>query len=153
MTTRFTSLIVCLLLASCAARQPVAPIVLPGSAAGVHGTMLRYEPQPNKNTLGYWVNVDDYATWEVAVERGGVYDVEVLQGCGTGQGGSEVAVSVAGQTLRFTVLDTGHFQNFVPRIVGRVKLSQGTHTLAVRPVTKAKDAVMDLRQVTLLRVR
>jgi hypothetical protein len=74
----------------------------------------------------------------------------VLQGCGTGQGGSEVEVEVGGQVLRFTVEDTGGFQNFKARTIGNVKIEKpGRYTLTVRPRTKAKAAVMDLRQVML----
>ena len=63
-------------------------------------------------------------------------------------------VIVAGQTLSFTVEDTGNFQNFKVREIGQVKLEKaGRHTLTVRPRSKAKAAVMDLRQVTLLRVK
>jgi hypothetical protein len=48
------------------------------------------------------------------------------------------------------VEDTGHFQNFKARTIGTVKFEQpGRYTLTVRPRTKAKAAVMDLRQVTL----
>lgn len=149
MTRTIAAILGLLLGVGCAASPPV---VLHSREANVHGTMLRYEPQPHKNTLGYWVNAEDYATWEVAVPRGGTYEVQVLQGCGPGQGGSEVAVSIDGQSLAFIVQDTGHFQNFVPRVIGRVKLDAGSHTLTVKPVTKAHHAVMDLRQVTLRRV-
>ena len=76
--------------------------------------------------------------------------MEVLQGCGRGQGGSEVEFAVAGQTLKLTVEDTGGFQNFKAREIGNVTLDKpGRYTLVVRPNTKAKAAVMDLRQVVL----
>ena len=59
-------------------------------------------------------------------------------------------VEVAGQTLAFTVEDTGGFQNFKARAIGTVRLdTPGRYTLAVKPRTKAKNAVMDLRAVTL----
>jgi arylsulfatase A-like enzyme len=125
-------------------------IPLPARTADVHGTQLRYEPLPHKNTLGFWTRVEDYASWEFTVTKPGTFTVEVLQGCGTGQGGSEVAVEVGDQRLTFTVEDTGGFQQFKPRAVGTVTIgSAGRHTLAVRPRTKAKAAVMDVRQVTL----
>jgi hypothetical protein len=112
--------------------------------------MLRYEPLPHKTTLGYWVNKDDWASWEFTVATPGTFTVEVLQGCGKGQGGSEVEVAVGDQVLKFTVEDTGHFQNFKPRDVGTVEIEKaGRHTLAIKPRTKAAAAVMDVRQVTL----
>jgi arylsulfatase A-like enzyme len=125
-------------------------IRLPARHARVHGTQLRYEPLPHKDTLGYWTNAEDKASWELTVTKPGTFTVEVLQGCGTGQGGSEVEVQVAEKVLRFTVEDTGGFQRFKARAIGSVKIDKpGRYTLTVRPRSKAKAAVMDLRQVVL----
>jgi hypothetical protein len=118
--------------------------------ATVHGSKLQYEHNPKKNTLGYWVNVDDWAHWEFANSAAGDFDIEILQGCGKGQGGSKVELRVAGKTLPFVVEETGHFQNFEPRIIGRVNLAAGDVRLEVRPIEKARNAIMDLRQIRLI---
>jgi len=111
---------------------------------------LRYEPLPHKNTLGFWTRAEDQAEWEFTVTKPGRFEVVIHQGCGTGQGGSTVEVEVAGQKLGFTAEDTGHFQNFVPRSIGRVSIdAAGKHRLTIRPLMKAKAAVMDVRQVEL----
>ena len=115
--------------------------------AQVHGEKLRYEPQPMKRTLGFWVNESDWADWTFDVAKAGKYEVEVLQGCSGG--GSEVAVEVAGQKLAFTVENTGAFQHFILRTIGVIDLPAGRQTLAVKPQSKKGGAVMDLRQVTL----
>ena len=78
-----------------------------------------------------------------------MYEIEVLQGCGKGNGGAEVEVSVGEQHVRFTVEDTGHFQNFVARQIGKLTLAAGKQTLTVKPITKPGGAVMDLRQIVL----
>ncbi len=125
-------------------------VTLPAKTAEIHGVQVRYEPLPHKNTLGFWTRVEDWVSWEFTLDRPGTYTVAILQGCGKGQGGSAVELAVAGQTLRTTVLDTGHFQNFQLRDVGRVELDQpGRFTLTVRPKSKPGVAVMDLRAVTL----
>jgi arylsulfatase A-like enzyme len=125
-------------------------ITLAARTAEVHGLQLRYEPLPHKNTLGFWTRVEDHAEWEFTITKPGRFEVVVHQGCGTGQGGSTVDVEVAGEKLSFTVEDTGHFQNFVPRSIGTVALDgAGKHRLVIRPRTKAKAAVMDVRQVEL----
>jgi arylsulfatase A-like enzyme len=126
-------------------------ITLPARTADVQGVQLRYEPLPHKDTLGYWTRVKDWARWEFELTRPGAYTVEVLQGCGAGQGGSMVWVTVAGRTLTFTVEDTGHFQNFKKRTIGTVKFDQpGRYTLTVKPQSKPPvGAVMDLRSVVL----
>lgn len=121
--------------------------------ATVHSTKLQYEHNPKKNTLGYWVNESDWAHWEFANSAAGDFDIEVLQGCGTGQGGSDVEVRVGGKSFPFVVEDTGHFQNFQPRVIGRVSLGEGAQRLEIRPVKKAKTAVMDVRQIRLLPVK
>ena len=145
-----------------------AAIVLHARDVTIHGKTVRYEPEPHKNTIGYWSDATDWVSWDFDVAEPGTYTVEVLQGCGAGSGGAEVeiiAVSSAGdeagppgdaedkseQRLEFTVEDTGHFQNFVAREVGAFTFDAvGTRcTLSVKPKTKPGVAVMDLRQVTL----
>lgn len=125
-------------------------VTLAAHDAVTHGKMLRYEPQPHKNTVGYWINEDDWCEWSFFVDKAGRFDIHVLQGCGKGQGGSEVAVRVADQSIRFTVEDTGHFQNFKDRTVGAVSLPEpGVFTLSLRPLSKAAKAIMDVRRVRL----
>ncbi len=125
-------------------------VTLPGRTAQVHGVQLRYEPLPHKNTLGFWTRADDWASWDFTITRPETFAVEVLQGCGKGQGGSVVELALGGQMLSFTVQDTGHFQNFKARNVGTVTIDKaGRHTLTVKPGKKAAAAVMDLRSVVL----
>jgi arylsulfatase A len=139
-----------------------AAIVLHARDVTIHGKTVRYEPEPHKNTIGYWSDVTDWVSWDFDVPAPGAYAVEVLQGCGAGSGGSEVELTATAasavasaatgpqQRLTFTVEDTGHFQNFVPRDVGTFTFdAPGRYTLAVKPKTKPGVAVMDLRQVTL----
>ena len=127
-------------------------VILPAHEAMTHGENLRYEPQPHKNTVGYWTNVEDWCSWRFHLDEAGRYDVQILQGCGKGHGGSDVAVSVGEEKVTFTVEDTGHFQNFRSRKVGQMQLSAGVQTLAIKPINKAKAAVMDVREVRLIRI-
>ena len=117
--------------------------------ARVHAKTMRYEPQPNKNVLGYWTNAADWADWEFDAPAAGKYEVEIQQGCGAGSGGAKVAVEVNGQTLEFIVQETGHFQQMITRNIGTVNLTAGKQILSVRPQTKPGAAVMDLRRVVL----
>lgn len=126
-------------------------ILLHSKTAQVHGVMLRYEPAVHKNTLGFWVNEKDWASWEFEVTKPGKFKIEVLQGCGTGQGGSDVAVHVGEKKFPFVVEDTGGFQMFKPRVIGEVEIAKaGRHALEIRVVKKAKSAVMDVRQIRLI---
>ena len=118
-----------------------------------HGEKLRFEPQPHKNTVGYWVNTEDWCEWHFTAKPGD-YKVYIWQGCGTGQGGSEVGVASGNTTVKFIVEDTGHFQNFKQREIGVLKLNDtGDYKLRLKPIKKAKNAVMDVRRIKLVPVR
>jgi arylsulfatase A-like enzyme len=126
-------------------------ITLPASTAEVHGLMLRYEPLPHKNTLGFWTLADDWASWEFEVRKPGSFAVEALVGCGKGSGGSTVEFRIEGQVLTLNVPVTGGFQTFAPQALGRLTIDRpGRHRLEVRATSKPGLAVMDLRQVKLI---
>jgi hypothetical protein len=124
-------------------------ILLHAKDVTIHGTTVRYEPKPEKNTIGFWTKKEDWVSWDFVVKKAGKFHVLALQGCGKGSGGAEVEFSVAEQTLKMTVEDTGGFQKFVERDLGTVDLKAGKDTLSVKPQTKPHGAVMDLRQVQL----
>lgn len=125
-------------------------IVLAARDAIVHGEKLQFEPLDHKNTVGYWVNPADWAEWTFATEQSGEWEVEIFQGCGTGQGGSDIRLNVAGQPLDLKVQETGHFQNFRWRSAGRVTVAEaGMHTLELRCIKLANFAVMDVREIRL----
>ena len=137
------------------AAQPVPQmadrrIFLHARDATIHGSTVRYEPEPHKNTIGYWTKAEDWVSWEFEANDPGTFSVEILQGCGTGSGGSDVEFAVDDQRWRVTVEETGGFQNFVTRTIGRLKVERpGRYTLTVKPRRKPGLAVMDLRAVTL----
>jgi len=128
---------------------PKGGLQLPASLAEVHGSMLRYEPPPHKNTLGYWTRAEDRVSWDVQVEKPGEFRVILRYGCGNGSGGSEVDITIAGKTLPFTVKETGGFQNWQEADLGTAALPAGRQTLSIRPKTKKGAAVMDVQTVRL----
>lgn len=131
-------------------------VSLPAHFAVTHGEKLRFEPQPHKNTIGYWTVPTDWAAWALEVKAGGTFGVDILQGCGTNQGGSlvEVRISQADQVIdqiSFEVEETGHFQNFKQRRIGTLSLpDSGKYQLEIRPQKLANKAVMDVREVKLV---
>jgi hypothetical protein len=128
-------------------------ILLPAKYASTHGEKLRFEPQPHKNTVGYWANEKDFAEWTFVSEKIGEYEVDILQGCGKGHGGSQVKLQVGDQSLDFVVEETGHFQNFIWRTLGSIKLvasdAKEPARLTLTPQTKPGGAVMDVRAIRL----
>jgi hypothetical protein len=136
------------------AREPIkqaedGTILLHAKDVTIHGTTVRYEPKPEKNTIGYWTKKEDWVSWDFVATKGGKFEVTILQGCGKGSGGAEVEFIVGEQKLKTVVEDTGGFQNFVSRAIGTIELPAGAYTLSVKPLSKPGVAVMDLRSVTL----
>jgi hypothetical protein len=128
-------------------------ILLPAKFAATHGNKLRFEPQPHKNTVGYWSDEHDTASWSFQCYEPGAYEIDILQGCGKGHGGSTVTLSIADQSIDFVVEETGHFQNFIWRTLGSVSLKNcspnETSSLRLTPQTRPGGAVMDVRAIRL----
>lgn len=128
-------------------------INLPAKFATTYGEKLRFEPQPHKNTVGYWVVEKDFAEWHFASPKPEAYDVEIFQGCGKGHGGSDIEIQIADQKVPLKILDTGHFQNFQWRSMGRIQVPAGDDvTLKLVAIRKAAGAVMDCREIRLIPV-
>ncbi len=149
---------------------------LDANQAQTSGTKLRFEPQSYKNTVGYWVDSNDFAWWDLELPKAGKFNLEILQGCGAGQGGSLVEIrfielpakasdstlskvqnnETPGQLIastEFEVEETGHFQNFRWRHLGEVELkAESAIRLEIRVKKIAKNAVMDVRQIMLVRL-
>jgi arylsulfatase A-like enzyme len=124
--------------------------LLDAKDAVVHGTRLRYEGEPVKDTLGYWTQPEDWAEWTVDVRAAGRYDAIVLAGCGAGSGGAEVELRVGEAKVRFRGEVTGHFQRFVPRSVGTVTIAApGKTSVSIHALAKPGPAVLDVRRVLL----
>ena len=153
-------------------------VMMHSSTADVFGTMLRYEPLPNKDTLGFWVCQEDWASFEFTITKPGRFRLVPHVGCGTNGGslvhfevtptpsallsggrkspGSSPDDSVGStaaperQLLTLTVPATGGFQKFVPQDLGEVTLTKpGRYTLSIKPQKKEGVAVMDVRRVEL----
>lgn len=125
-------------------------IVLEAKSATTWSETMRYEPKPEKNCLGYWTSEDDFAEWQFDVVKPGRYKVTVVHGCGTGNEGSEVAVKLGTQELKFTTQDTGGFQNWQEVQVGEIEIkNSGLQRLVIDPVNKVNKAVLDVHKVLL----
>jgi hypothetical protein len=125
-------------------------IVLEASSATTWSENMRFEPKSEKNCLGFWTSEDDFAEWDFEVTKPGRYKVTVVHGCGTGNEGSEVAVKLGEQELKFNVKDTGGFQKWSEEQVGEVEIKKpGKMRLVIDPVSKAKSAVLDVNKVVL----
>jgi hypothetical protein len=126
-------------------------VILHARNATIHGVKAQYHPEPHVDAVAFWTEPSDWVSWTFNVKTPGRFDVELMEACANGQGGSEVEVSVGDRTIRSVIPETGGWQRFQSRVIGEVELSRtGEFRLAIKPLRKAGDAVMDLRQVRLV---
>jgi hypothetical protein len=149
--------------AATATHQADGSFWLAASQGRCAGRLLRYEPQPHKNTIGYWADAKDRVFWSLDLKQPGKFSVAILQGCGQGQGGSRMQLSIdpaeatptsqSTARLPFVVEETGHFQNFQWRHIGLWEpTTEGTYRLEIAVEEMAKGAAMDVRAVHLIRL-
>jgi hypothetical protein len=121
------------------------------------GEKLRYEPQPFKNTVGFWIEQSDAAVWQCQIQEAGWYSVAILQGCGHGQGGSQGNIIFFKKGSKIdsatcVIKETGHFQNFEWVHGGHVFLGEvGDYTVHIQPEHIRGKAFGDIRAVSIVR--
>jgi alpha-L-fucosidase len=120
--------------------------LLRAADADLHGESIRYASEAD--SIGFWTNLDDWASWPLAVPADGTHRVTVTYGCDNDSGG-EFVVSVGDEELHATTEPTGGWHNRVTKPIGSIKLPAGTTELAIRLKTKRGIAVMDLVKVAL----
>lgn len=116
------------------------------------GEKLRFEPQPHKNTIGYWTIPTDSVTWQISIDQPGAFNVGVLQGAAKNGGGVARLTLVQGDevidSLEFPARVTGHFQNFQWQHAGVLNVAEsGDYQVKVEAVKIDKVALMDVRQI------
>jgi hypothetical protein len=125
-------------------------IELLAKSATAYAKMMRYEPKPEKNCLGFWTDAEDWVEWVFDVTTPGTFSVDLTYGCGSGSEGSRVAILIDDQSHEFVVEDTGGFQSWKSVTIGQAKLELiGEHRLAVVVLEKKGNAVMDVQRIVL----
>ena len=131
------------------AQSPDGSVSLRARRAALHGGTIKYEAG-DKDAVGYWTEGSDWVSWDFTVTRPGEFTVEVTFACTGSSAGSEYVVTVGEQKLTGKVESTGSWANFTKKELGKVKLDKaGRYVLAVKPTSKPKVGVMNLKSITL----
>jgi alpha-L-fucosidase len=127
-------------------QQPDSTVTLPAFLSEVHkaatGPHLSFD---SRGVAEKWLNKDEWLSWDFRVVRPGEFDVVLVtseQKYGRGwEGGHQVAIEAAGQTLRGEVKEDGKEENptnpywpYVISRMGRVRVDRaGKYTLTLKP--------------------
>jgi alpha-L-fucosidase len=123
-------------------------VQLAASEASIHGHTARYEQGSGKDNIGYWVNAQDWVSWDFTLGAPGKFDVELAVACEPGSAGSRVVIAVGDQKVSGTVESTGAWNKFETRKLGTIHLGKaGRNTLTVKAETMPHGAVMNLKSV------
>jgi len=146
------------------------PVVLPAHQAYLTGGVKFYEGHGwAHDWITNWRSGSDVIHWDVDVRFGGEYEVSLRYVCGEADLGSTVRVAVGDQSVegkidRATPTEPLPMRDTIPRkeapvmdwgtvVLGRVQLSEGATTLRIQGVPRGGRPIMDLKAVTLAKVK
>ena len=113
-----------------------------------HGPHLRLESHPGNLRLGFWFDINAFATWDYVATRPGRYDVELTYALDGGA--SDIAIQVGDKLLKANIKPTGSWWRYVTVPIGRVHVdAAGKRTITVRCLKKTAVAAMNLKAVIL----
>jgi hypothetical protein len=124
--------------------------VLSAKQAKLLGTKAAYEEATN--SIGYWVDPADQVGWIIDIRERGTYTLSLTYACDQASEGSQVEISVAGESKLFNVTSTGSWQTFKEVALDTVSLvTPGLAQVRVSVRSMPKGAVMNLREIKLVR--
>ncbi len=127
-------------------QAPDGTIALPASEATLHGGGLQYESGPERDNIGFWLNPEDWVSWDFKVTKPGTFKVTAQVAA---MAKSAVTVSLGEQTLKPATPSTGNYGKFETVEVGTLSIAAaGKATLAVKPVAQGWQPI-NLKSITL----
>jgi putative heme-binding domain-containing protein len=126
-------------------------LALLAAQAEIFGGEIMFESNSPYRNIGYWHGLDDFAGWQVQLERPGRFEVYLDHACAQDSAGNGFRFEGAEPTLRGTVSSTGQWSNYRALRIGTIELSAGRSYLTLRYDGERKaHALLDLRGVHLI---
>ena len=136
-------------LAATLVQEKDGTIRLSAADAEVIGENAKIEGGKELN-IGFWTNVNDFAQWQVRVDKPGAFEVEVTYACDTNSGDSEYVVVIGNQAVVGKTEVTGSWTSYRTVSLGGIRINDpGVLNAMVRGLRKPGLAVMNLRSVVL----
>ena len=122
-------------------------ITLKASDAKLVGSNIQFEK--DKDCVGYWVERDEYPSWQFKLERPGKFKISIDQACMNSDAGNEYIVVIGDKELHGKVAATGSWTNFKTVELAEVTLAKAGVVDVKVKVMKQKQgsALMNLRSV------
>jgi alpha-L-fucosidase len=129
-------------------------LTLKATDAEIVGSTARLETKTGGvSNIGFWSNVKDRVEWTAKVTQPGTFEVELNYACAPNCGGEFIVVAGT-QKLSATLAATKDWSDFSTAKIGQLKLeATGPITIAIQPVKKQGEGLMNLRAVKLSPVK
>jgi len=124
-------------------------IELPSNAATLRGKQLRYESE--RDSLGFWRNVDDFAVWQFKIDQVGSYQLQIQYACQLNEAGGKFEVRLGDGSDHWiaAVESTGKWDRYERKTLATIDLELGTYRISVH----SKKEVGPLMKLRSLRIR
>ena len=114
-------------------------ILLPASEARTHGEQIRYESGHQRDNIGFWLNPEDWADWDIAVSRPGRFE---LAADIAAPAATSIQIAVGTQKVVGKLPATGDYGKFQEVSLGRISIaSSGKATVKLQAVKEGWNAV------------
>jgi len=135
--------------------QPDGSYNLTAKEAAINGDTARSELSANIEDIGYWTNIKDTVSWDIAVPaaQAGQYTIALEFACIPESAGGAYAITVDGSkqlAVTGTVDVTANWDTFkIVGVPGILTLPKGKATVRIAPRTMPLLGIMNLRRITL----
>ncbi len=125
-------------------------IVLPAHSSRIDGVKLAYMPE--WDALGFWRDTDQ-AAWDLEQVKAGTYDVFMEWSVALEHAGNPFVLESGNHRLESSVESSGAWDVYRIKKIGQIELEQGAQAITLKPNGSFKSALMDLRELRLVRTR
>jgi alpha-L-fucosidase len=121
-------------------------LVLAANEATLRGSTIQYEEGSERNSLGFWTNPEDYATWDVKIQKPGKFEVSV-EAAATGK--SALAFGAGEKSVQGPIPATGDYGKFRSMKLGTIELGSTGKTVFSLKAVKDGWQPVNVRSVRL----
>jgi alpha-L-fucosidase len=94
-------------------------LILVASEATLRGKTIRYEEGSERNSLGFWTDPADFATWDAKIQKPGKFEVSV-EAAATGK--SALTFGVSDKSVQGPIQATGDYGKFRNIKLGTIEI-------------------------------
>ncbi len=120
-------------------------LVLSGYTAHTEGPAL----QNRKGCFRYWSSTESHVSWDILLEIDSMIDVSIIAAVDATYSGSRYQVQIGSKTIDGTIGDTGGWETYERINLGKLFLTEGSHTVKILPTMIPKGAFANVKSLRL----